>query len=74
MEKKLSVKFYGGLVICHEVMKLQSFEFDLSDVILFCIFSLDLWGKNLVQSFMVFFIIFHEVIKLRCLNDKTVSI
>ena len=55
-------------------MKLQSFEFDLTDVIptnvqiishlvFFFMFSLILCGKKLLQGFMVFLVIFHELTK-----------
>ena len=70
-EKEPSRKFFGVMIIFHEVMKLQSFEFGVSgssprmyaalQPCSFCIFWLILGRSNLLQSFVAFLIIFHKV-------------
>ena len=76
MEKEPCTKFGGVLTSSHEVMKLQSFESSMSDIILanvqhisfhpagfFYILSL-LWKKNMLHSFKVVLTISHELMKL----------
>ena len=76
MEKEPCTKFCGVLTSSHEVMKLQSFESSMSDIILanvqhisfhpagfFYILSL-LWKKNMLHSFKVVLTISHELMKL----------
>ena len=77
MEEKTCAKFGGVLITFHEVVKLQGFEFGVSDVILanvqnisplvvfLCVFLLVLWRKNIVQSFMVLLILLREIMKSR---------
>ena len=77
MEEKTCAKFGGVLITFHEVVKLQSFEFGVSDVIpanvqnisplvvFLCVFLLVLWRKNIVQSFMVLLILLREIMKSR---------
>ena len=63
MEKEPATWFYDVLIIFHEVMEIQSFELDFSDIIhtnvhnlsyliFYCIFLLNLWRKNLLKRFM----------------------
>ena len=85
MEEEFCTKFYGVLISFHEVIKLQSFEFGVTDVIpanvkkmftpgFLCIFLL-LAKENVLWSFWWFF---RKIIKLRrfewlnCLNVSDV--
>ena len=76
------------MISFREVMKLQRFEFDVSDVIPtnaqkispLVFFACKFYGKkNILQSFMVYFIIFHEPMNLQsfkwlnCVSIKVTS-
>ena len=72
MDKELRTKCSGVLIRFHEVIKLQSFEISVSDVILvnvtnisplvfFAFFLLVLWRKSLLESVIVFLTIFHNL-------------
>ena len=72
MEEEFCTKFYGVLISFHEVIKLQSFEFGVTDAIpanvkkmftpgFLCIFLL-LAKENVLWSFWWFF---RKIIKLR---------
>ena len=72
MEEEFCTKFYGVLISFHEVIKLHSFEFGVTDVIranvknmftpgFLCIFLL-LEKENVLWSFWRFF---RKIIKLR---------
>ena len=74
MKKEPRTKFFG-VDQFHSVMKLQSFEFDVSDVILadleithlvfyFEILLLISCRRNLLQKFMMFLVFFHKLTKL----------
>ena len=73
MEKESYTKFCNVLVRFNKVIKLQSFEFSVSDVIpanlrnispLFSLyFVFVLWRKSILVSFMVFLTILHELMK-----------
>ena len=69
-------KLCGVLISFYEVKKLKSFEFGVSDIIpanvqnisplvFFIHLLLILRGRKFPQSFMVFWTIFHELMKLR---------
>ena len=71
-EKEPFTKFEGVLISFHEVIKLQSFEFRVGNVIpendqktshltFLYIFFLILCRENLLQSVTIFFTIFHEL-------------
>ena len=75
-KKELCTKFCGVLISGPEVMKLQSSEFGVSNVmpanvqknssvVFFAFFLLILWKINLLHSFMVALAISHELVKLR---------
>ena len=66
----LSTKYCGVLIIFHEVMKLQTFELDATNVMpanlhnlspVFCEYLKLLWRKILIQRIMMFLIISNEV-------------
>ena len=72
MDKEPRTKFSGVLIRFHEVIKFQSFEFSVSDVIpvavtniphlvFFAFFLLVLWRKSLLESVIVFLTIFHNL-------------
>ena len=75
IEKELSKTFCGVLIIFHELMMLQGFEFDVSDFIpvnvqnisdlFFYILAFILCRMTPWQNFKPFLIIFQEVVKLR---------
>ena len=75
MEKDPCKKFCGVLISSHKVMKLQSFESGLNDVIpqmyktfhpwfSFHIFLI-LWRKNVLHSSMVILTISYQLMKLQ---------